>query len=158
VFGSIILAGVLLKTGGYGGFLLLSMFGGVGGLRLILIGCFFSIFITLGQRDLKRIVAYTSVFHIRLVFLLFCFNYFFVGAVSFYIFLVHRLTSSLFFLFVSDIFYIRGSRNLLLNFGAMVYFGDKMLVLLSLIFLVNLGVPPTLGFIFEVGVCYFLVL
>jgi len=158
VFGSIILASVLLKTGGYGGFLLLRMFGSVGGFRVIIIGCVFSAFIILLQRDFKSVIAFMSVFHISLIFLLFCFNFYFVIQVSFVMFFLHSVISGLFFILASDLFYARGTRNLLLNFGVLTLLRETMVFLLVLTLLVNLGVPPTLRFFFEVGVCYFLVL
>lgn len=73
VSGSIILAGVILKLGGYGIirlFILFSIVGisvGVIFLTIRLIGGLMVSFICMRQRDIKSLIAYSSVRHMRLV-------------------------------------------------------------------------------------------
>ena len=73
VAGSMILAGVLLKLGGYGLIRVLVIFQAVSRklswlwMRLGLIGGAYIRFVCLRQVDMKSLIAYSSVAHIRLV-------------------------------------------------------------------------------------------
>jgi len=103
--GSMILAGILLKLGGYGlirlgkifssDFLFTSYLFSIG-----LVGGLLTCFLCLRQVDFKCLVAYSSVCHIGLVFLgLIFFNVFCVGG-SYLIIVFHGLVSSCLFMFL----------------------------------------------------------
>ena len=71
--GSIILAGVLLKLGGYGLFYVFPLLFKSGfrfqvvSVALSLVGCLFVNLFCIQQTDLKSLYAYSSVAHIRIV-------------------------------------------------------------------------------------------
>ncbi|VEN36549.1 unnamed protein product [Callosobruchus maculatus] len=73
ISGSMILAGVILKLGGYGLFRLISLFILVGLkinfiiVTISLVGGFFVSLICVYQRDIKSLVAYSSVAHMGIV-------------------------------------------------------------------------------------------
>jgi NADH-quinone oxidoreductase subunit M len=73
--GSVMLAGVLIKMGGYGIIRTVSIFPGVAKdfaiplVILAVISCLYGAFVTLRQTDLKRLIAYSSVSHMGYVLL-----------------------------------------------------------------------------------------
>nr|YP_010710153.1 NADH dehydrogenase subunit 4 [Stephanitis nashi]WCS41453.1 NADH dehydrogenase subunit 4 [Stephanitis nashi] len=133
ISGSMILAGVLLKLGGYGlirvslflynymslynmFFIILSLFGGV------LCG-----FICCVQLDMKVLVAYSSVCHMALC-IMGIFSMFMWGIWGSYVLmLAHGLCSSALFCLVNIIYYRSGSRNLFLNKGYLIFMPNMCL-------------------------------
>nr|QAX91215.1 NADH dehydrogenase subunit 4 [Schedorhinotermes sp. 5 MW-2019] len=156
VSGSMILAGVLLKLGGYGLFrvfpLLVSNFFGFGYVWIVisLVGGIFVSLFCMRQTDLKSLIAYSSVAHMGLVVGgIMIFNYW--GACSsFALMVAHGLCSSGLFC-LSNISYERlGSRSLLINSGLMSFM-PSMTMWWFLLSSCNMAAPPSLNLFGEIG-------
>nr|QAX91189.1 NADH dehydrogenase subunit 4 [Parrhinotermes sp. B MW-2019] len=156
VSGSMILAGVLLKLGGYGLFrvfpLLISGFFGLSFVWVIisLVGGIFVSLYCMRQTDLKSLIAYSSVAHMGLVIGgIMIFNYW--GACSsFALMIAHGLCSSGLFC-LSNISYERlGSRSLLINKGLMGFM-PSMTMWWFLLSSCNMAAPPSLNLLGEIG-------
>lgn len=155
VYGSIILAGVILKLGGYGLIKLGLLLGDLiikFSLHFIvyrIVGSLYVSFICLLQRDMKILIAYSSIVHIGLVFsgLLtireVCVN----GRLI--IMIGHGLCSSGLFFMVGSIFDRTHRRRILINRGL-----TCILPLFSLFWFIfcssNLSFPPCLNFVGEI--------
>lgn len=126
VYGSIILAGVLLKIGRYGLLRLLELFiyinlkynyliFSVGIIGRVLVGL-----VCLTQIDIKRLVAYSSVVHINII-LCAIITLYKLGFLGRYIIIIsHGLCSSGLFYIVNLYYYRTGSRLLLFNKGIII--------------------------------------
>nr|YP_009250319.1 NADH dehydrogenase subunit 4 [Periplaneta lateralis]AMW91074.1 NADH dehydrogenase subunit 4 [Periplaneta lateralis] len=155
VSGSMILAGVLLKLGGYGllrVFIILinySMFNYIW-ISISLIGGVIVSLICMRQTDLKSLIAYSSVAHMGIVIGgLMTLNYWgFCG--SYILMIAHGLCSSGLFCLANISYERLGSRSLLINKGLMVFM-PSMTMWWFLLSSCNMAAPPSLNLLGEIS-------
>lgn len=154
--GSIILAGVLLKLGGYGLICLACKFNLRGDLSTFVVrvgligGCLIGL-VCLAQRDAKRLVAYSSVAHMRLCLAgALIFNIWGVNG-TLTIILGHGLCSSGLFYLVNLVYLRTNSRRVLLRKGN-VNFLPTIRLWWFLFCVSNMAAPPTLNLLGEIQI------
>jgi proton-translocating NADH-quinone oxidoreductase chain M len=156
--GSVLLAGVLLKMGGYGLFrVLLPMIESLGPYReniitlmaiLAVVSILYATFAALAQRDMKKMVAYSSVAHMGYVMLgAAAFNYMSVSGAMFQQF-SHGLITAVLFMSVGVIQHTVHTR-IIADLGGLADRMPKLAFLMMGGFMASLGLPAMSGFVAE---------
>nr|AHZ34259.1 NADH dehydrogenase subunit 4 [Brachionus rubens] len=156
-FGSMILAGILLKLGGVG-LLRCSKFMDMGMLGAIFMAYFtvFMLYVTvvcLFQSDFKRLVAYSSVSHMMAIPILLLVNNLMSTKSLVMLMLFHGLSSPLLFMLVGIVYSMFSSRQLIMIRGLLLS-SPLISFVMVLAFFFTLSAPPFPSFVSEV---YFLV-
>lgn len=157
-FGSIILAGLLLKLGTYGimRFVIplfpeaVSYFAPLV-LVIVIIGIFYTSFSTTRQLDLKKIIAYSSIGHMGFVILGLFTTYVDGLSGSLYLMIGHGFISSALFMSIGFLYERYHTRNIT-DLRGLIRFMPLFGIFFLIYTLANVSFPGTFNFIAEVGV------
>nr|YP_009742823.1 NADH dehydrogenase subunit 4 [Streptocephalus cafer]QID91185.1 NADH dehydrogenase subunit 4 [Streptocephalus cafer] len=151
VTGSMVLAAILLKLGGYGLYLVQSIIYESSSnfiLIIALLGGIYSSLLSLRQTDVKALIAYSSVAHMSFVIVAMLLSNHFLNMSSIYMMIAHGVCSSGLF-YMSYLIYTRlGSRSFLITRGVLVLL-PYLTLWWFLLIVFNMGVPPSFNFFAE---------
>nr|WP_243446326.1 NADH-quinone oxidoreductase subunit M [Polymorphobacter fuscus] len=153
--GSILLAGLLLKTGAYGlfrfppllfpdGYLVLAPWG----LALGSFGALYGAVMACGQTDAKRLVAYTSVAHMSIVLMGICGGVHFALMGAAIEMVAHAFSASALFLLIGAVYDRVGTRDLR-ELGGLQRTAPRFAAAFALFFAAVLAMPGTANFLGE---------
>ena len=145
--GSILLAGILLKIGSIGLFYLLYYLNFIVKFHWLLIGVIFVILIILGLRDLKIMIAYSSIAHISLVFYVINLGVEIGLKGSIIIIFFHGFLSPLIFWLVGLLTWWK-TRSLIVV--KIISFSYLFVICIFFLRIINIGFPPFIGFLREI--------
>ncbi|NP_203163.1 NADH dehydrogenase subunit 4 (mitochondrion) [Tribolium castaneum] len=155
VSGSMILAGIMLKLGGYGMMRLMIMFQEIGALinvifiGLSLVGGFYVSLICLRQSDMKSLIAYSSVSHMGLVLAgVMTMNFWGLGG-SLTMMVAHGLCSSGLFCLANISYERLHSRSLYMNKG-LINVMPSLSMFWFLLLASNIAAPPSMNLLGEI--------
>lgn len=154
--GSMILAGVLLKTGAYAFFRIayptfpevaanLYLFVAV----LAMFNIIYGALAAMAQKDLKKMVAYSSVSHMGFVVLGLAAGSEMAMNGALYVMVSHGLISPLMFFLVGSVFYDRTETRMMDDMGGMFHKMPIAATILAFASFANLGLPGLSGFVGE---------
>jgi len=104
--------------------------------------------VCLSQRDIKIVVAFSSVVHITLLVYVYSAFAFLGGGGGVILILSHSVSSGLFFITANEFYYFHFSRNLFLKRGGQASF--SLFFFFRVLLILNVGLPPLLRFFGEV--------
>lgn len=153
--GSIILAGLLLKLGGVGIYYVVMYLNFIVKMHWLALAVSLVILITLVMRDLKIIIAYSSVAHITIVFYILSIGSFIRKKGILLIIFYHGFISPLIFWVVGILGWWKTRSLLVLKF---IVFSSRFIYILFILFIINIRFPPFIGFLREIFILKSLIL
>lgn len=162
LLGSMLLAGVLLKLGGYGLYKII-LFSYISFKDYLLVfncfsilGALFMAFVCIRQVDIKRVVAYSSVVHIGPVFRSFILLTYSGLLGGYWLIICHGLCSICLFYVLNIVYFWLGRRNIFVVRGGLLYTPFFSFVWF-LYCICNIGFPPRFNFFSELVIVFNLI-
>ena len=157
VFGSIILAGILLKLGGLGIVRFITLFTRIQFkslcISLRIVGAVIVGLTCLKLTDIKSVIAFSSVSHIGIVIIIISIRLKLTIWAIFIIMLTHAFRSSIIFYCSYIIYKVTGTRNIILNKGALSALPNFRICWLVAV-IARIGTPPFVNLISEIYSIY----
>jgi NADH-ubiquinone oxidoreductase chain 4 len=145
--GSIILAGILLKIGGLGVWYVVKFLKFIVKLHWLMVGYLLIIIVILFLRDLKIMVAYSSVAHIRFMSYVSILGLMAGSNGRVLMIFHHGIISSLIFWIIGVLGWVK-TRSLIVT--KLVSFSRFSIAIVIIALLLNMGFPPSTGFLSEI--------